>query len=169
MTDAAIYRRIKKYFCIQEFVDERTYKTWGEDAWQFVCPRLLHTILIIREGIGLPMTINNWKWGGRFDERGLRANTNSILHAKTIAMKLYLSGHVMLRAADFDVKNMTAEKVRNWILKNSKLFPYKIRLEHKKKDRKSKSPTFGQMIPITWVHLDVFWLARNPNIYLFNV
>ena len=68
--------------------------------------------------------------------------------------RLYLSGHVMGKALDFNVKGFTAEEVRAWIIKNRDLFPFKIRLEHTLKGK-----------VINWVHLDVFQNEKNPKIY----
>lgn len=158
MTDEQIYKGIQKYFDIRELVDQATYNKWRQKSWQFLCPRMLHTLLILREGIGKPITINNWQWNGNFDERGLRTNTNTILHNATIEDRLYLSAHIMGKAVDLDVKEMKAEEVRNWILDNEDLFPYKIRLEHKKNGR-----------PINWTHIDCFWYWDNPPVYLFNI
>jgi len=169
MTEEDILKGIKEYFGIYEFVDKRTYDTWGEKAWMFLDVQFLYTILIIREEIDKPMYFNTWKWGGPFQQRGLRTNVSYIVKAKTGRDKLYLSAHPMGKAGDFDVKGMTAEETRDWILARPQLFPYKIRLEHLKKDTKKGSPTFGKMIPITWVHLDLFFLLSNPDIYLFNV
>lgn len=147
--------RFKKYFKIQELVDEAVYNKWRSKAWQFIDLSLIESLLIVREGLGKPITINNWSYGGRFDERGLRHNVSDMVINKT---QPYLSAHMMGKAVDFDVKGMTAEEVRDWICDNEALFPHKIRLEHKMKDK-----------PITWVHLDVFDYSKNPHIYKFNI
>ena len=158
MTDEEIYKEIKKYFCIQEFVNKKTYDKYGEGAWQFMCPRLLHTILIIRTTLDKKITINSWKWGGKLSQRGLRTNLGQIVLKMVKRGKLYLSAHIMGRAVDFDVEGMSAEDVRMWIVKNEKLFPYKIRLEHIMNGK-----------PVNWVHIDVFWNKKNKHIYLFNI
>jgi len=142
---------VKGFFCIEEFVDERTYNKWGESSWQFIDADLLRTILFIRVELDRAITINNWKWGGRFSQRGLRTNVCQIVKGKTEKDRLYLSAHIMGKAIDFDVKGYTAEEVRYWLSQNESELPCKIRLEHKFK----KS---GE--PISWVHLDVF---NNPN------
>lgn len=148
-------KRFKKYFKIQELVDEAVYNKWGATAWQFIDINLIESLLIIREGLGKPITINNWMNGGRFDERGLRHNVSDMVINKT---QPYLSAHMMGKAFDFDVKGMEAEEVREWICDNEELFPHKIRLEHKMK---------GKII--SWVHLDVFDNPKNPHIYKFNI
>jgi len=92
-----------------------------------------------REGLHKPMTINNWKWGGSFSQRGLRHNRSSMVQKKT---SIYLSAHMFGKAVDFDVQGMSAVEVREWIVENEDLFPCKIRLERNLKGK-----------PISWVHL----------------
>ena len=158
MTEQEILQGIKKYFSIKELVGRETYNRYGDRSWRFLDLRLLETILIIRKTINKPFTINTWYKGGRFDERGLRDNVQDILKNKTIKGSLYLSAHVLGKALDFTVEGMTAEEVRDWIIANQHILPYKIRLEHKKNGK-----------PITWVHLDVIFELHNPKVYLFNV
>ena len=160
LTDEEVIKEIKEYFCVEEFVDERTFKKYGEKAWQFIDIRLLKTILIIRINLDKGITANNWKWGGIFDELGLRTNVCDIVSKKTKSDRLYLSAHLQGKGLDFDVKGMTASKVRIWIKENAFLFPYKIRLEYKFA-RSGKE--------ISWVHLDVYSFEGNEDVYLFNV
>lgn len=157
MSDEEIYKKIKEYFTIEEFVSKKVHQKYGERAWQFICPRLLHTLIIIREDIGKPMTINNWHRGGKFSQRGLRSNLSSIFMSKFKKGRMYLSAHVMGRAVDFDVKGMTAEAVRMHLKGIHEKLPYKIRLEHKMAGK-----------TISWVHLDIFH-TNNKKVYLFNV
>jgi hypothetical protein len=158
MTEELIYEKIKEYFDIREFVNKTTYLKHGENAWMFIDPKLLHTILVIREALGRPMTINNWSYGGKFSQRGLRTNIGQIVMKMVAKRRLYLSAHVMGKAVDFDVKGMSAIKVREWLVENKDLLPCKIRLENTMKGR-----------PISWVHLDVFWSKKNSKVHLFNV
>lgn len=147
--------RIKKYFQIHELVDEDVYNKWRESAWKFIDDKLIETLLVIREGLDKPMTINNWKWGGNFSQRGLRHNRSPLVIGKK---GVYLSAHMLGKAADFDVKGMTAEEVREWIEENEDMFPHKVRLEHKLK---------GKIIG--WCHIDVYDDPSNPKVYKFNV
>lgn len=158
MKDEEIYKEIKEYFVIQEFVSKKVYDKYGEKAWMFICPRLLHTLLIIRKDLGRPITINNWHIGGKFSQRGLRSNLSSIFMSKFKKGRMYLSAHVMGRAIDFDVAGMGAEEVRMWLKGYYKTLPYKVRLEHKMNGKN-----------ISWVHLDMFWSEKNNKVYQFNV
>lgn len=148
-------KTIKDYFNIKELVDETTFKRHGENAWQFICPMLQETMLILRENIGKPITVNNWGNKGGFTQRGLRHNRSEMVKDK---ISIYLSAHMMGKGLDFNVKGMTASEVRAWIVANQDLFPYKIRLERNFRGKE-----------ITWIHLDVFQNDKNPKIYLFDV
>lgn len=155
-----IIEELKEFFCIEELVDKVTFKRDGERAWRYFHTDLLRVLLFIRFNIDKSMTINDWKWGGRFSQRGLRTNICSIVKGKTLKGKLYLSAHSLGMGLDFDVKGMTADEVRDWIQSVEDSLPRKIRLEHKfAKSGKT----------ITWVHIDVFFENKNPKVYLFNV
>jgi hypothetical protein len=153
MNDAEILKGIRKYFAIHELVGRYTFKKYGEAAWKFLDFRLLWALLIIRTNLNKKITANTWFWGGRFSQRGLRSNLQQIFSGYFKRLKLYLSGHVLGKGIDFDVEGMCAEEVRQWIVNNEDLFPFKIRLE---KDS-------------SWVHLDVIQDESKPKIYLFNV
>lgn len=146
---------IRDYFCIEEFVDKTVFDKYGEAAWKFIDQSIIDCILVIREGLGKPMTINNWKWGGSFSQRGLRHNMSSLVKNKT---RLYLSAHIFGKAVDFDVEGMTAVEVREWIAANADKFPCKIRLERNMKGN-----------PISWVHLDTMSDDSKPKVYQFDV
>lgn len=153
-----LLKDIQKYFKIYEFVGKWTYKIHKKRAWKFFSSDLLECVLIIRENLNKPMTINDWYWGGKFSQRGLRTVLQQIVRNTFYRGRLYLSAHLLGEAIDFDVKGMTADEVRNWIVDNATLFPCKIRLEQSKNGKN-----------INWVHLDTFWEEKNPKVYLFKV
>ena len=142
-----------KHFKTQELVGKQAYQLHGERAIKFLDEKLLSCLNIVREGLNKTITVNNWHIGGRFEQRGLRDNTQSIVRNKTAKGKLYLSAHVLGKAVDFDVKGMTAQEVRQWIVDNHELFPCKVRLED----------------GVNCVHLDVISEEKNPKVYLFKV
>ena len=147
--------KIKEYFGIEELVDKTVFDKYGEVAWKFMDELLLDCLLIIREELGKPMTINNWKWGGPFSQRGLRHNISPMVKKKNY---MYLSAHMFGKAVDFDVKGMTSVEVRGWIVANEDKLPCKVRLE---KNMKGK--------PISWVHLDIMSDPSKPKVYQFDV
>ncbi len=153
-----IIRELKKYFNIHELVGPRTYKKYKDNAWQFFETDALHCLLITRELIDDQCTINNWFWGGKFKESGLRTNLQSIFKNYFKRGVLYLSGHNLGNAFDLKFKNTPATLVRKIIVENADLYPCQIRLENLKNGK-----------PISWTHIDTKQLERNPKVYLFNV
>ena len=158
MDKGELIKEIEKYFTIQEFVGTATYKKYGRTAWKWIDKDLLETMLIIRQTIGRPITINNWHVGGKYSQRGLRTIVQQLVKNYFYKGSLYLSAHLFGKAVDFDVKGMTANEVREWLIDHKEILPHKIRLENKLKGKY-----------ISWVHLDVFWEEKNEKVYLFNV
>lgn len=137
-----------QYFELHELVCKHIYDKYGKQAWQFLDPRLIITIDWIRKQLDKPIEINNYHWGGKDTQSGVRCNMCSIVKSKTDKGQVYMSGHQEGQAVDFSVEGMEAEAVRNWIV--SQELPYPIRLE----------------AGVNWVHLD----CRNAGqkVYIFN-
>ena len=148
-------KTIKSYFGVKELVDPETYRKHGEGSLRFICPMLQETLLIIRRGIGKPITANDWAWGGKFTQRGLRHNNSPMVKRKNY---LYLSAHMFGKAIDFDVEGMSVKEVHDWILKNADLFPYQLRIERTLKGKY-----------LTWNHIDIIQDESKPKIYFFDV
>ena len=148
LSEHIVRQRIKQYFHINELVGRRTHKKYGNRAWQFLDYRLLYALLIIRENIGKPIRVNY----GNKHQRGLRTIIQQIVKQFMYNNKLYISPHIQGKAVDFDVIGMTADEVRQWIIDNKRLFPFKIRLEKN----------------VRWVHMDVRYCVNNPKVYLFT-
>lgn len=83
----------------------------------------------IREYYGVPVTINNWFWGGQFSLRGWRP-FDCLIGA-------LLSMHKFGRAFDFDVKGISPAQVRKDALAGK--FPLVTAIE----------------VDISWNHFDV--------------
>lgn len=148
INEEEVRKRIKEYFDVQELVGLRTYKRFGVRSWRFLDYRLLYALLIIREGLNKPITVNH----NGAQQRGLRTIVQQMIKNYFYKNRLYLSAHLFGKAIDFDVKGMEAQSVRDWIVDNDEMFPFKIRLEDK----------------VTWVHLDVIWELKNTHVYLFQ-
>ena len=81
--------KLKPYFKIQELVCPHCYSKFGETSWQFISTELLSTLYILRTKIfNKPITINTWKAGGQFSQRGLRCNMCQLVKSKS---SIYLS------------------------------------------------------------------------------
>lgn len=132
---------LSKYFHIKELVSPVVYDKFGLYAWQFFDPRLLDTLLAIREGTGKPMVINNWAAGGQHTQRGLRCNVDPLVKEKTALEKLYMSAHIQGMAVDFNIVGMSVSETHEWLKKNQILLPHAIRIE-------------SQESAPTWMHID---------------
>lgn len=132
-----IVEHFRRYFNLTEVVDQQTARRDGDKAWGYFDTRLLEVLIWIREGLGIPLVINTKDR----QQRGLRVNICQIVKEKTLNGILYISGHLLGKAFDFNAaqNRMTAEQIRQWIAANIDDCPYPIRLE---KD-------------VNWVHIDV--------------
>lgn len=144
--------RIKLYFDLQELVCKHVYEKFGESAWTFFDERLLDTLYVIRTKLNKPIYVNNWQIGGNLSQRGLRCNCCILVKEKTALEKVYMSTHMQGNGIDFDVKGMTAQKVREWIVKNQILLPYPVRLE----------------ADVNWVHLDLRTDGKQGKVTFFH-
>jgi hypothetical protein len=163
-----VLKQIKdnNYFRIGEFVSDAVLSKYGEArCWSFIDPRLLANMLYIRSERGNGITVNH----GGAQQRGLRENTCPIVRRATNRNRLYLSAHVRGGACDFHEKKATAEEIRQWIEAHAEELPYPCRLEWKMMDEEEDSETYGEMVPITWVHIDVAHVIGQAKVYKFNV
>ena len=99
-----------KHFQTWELVSPDVHEKFGDQAWMFFNPSILISLDGIRDYFGKPVTVNNWKQGGSFQWRGLRPRGCDV--GAEYGM------HRFGGAVDLDVKGLTAEEVRQEILKN---------------------------------------------------
>ena len=152
MNRIEIIQQLKPFFSIEELVCPHTFIAWGERSWQFLGTDFLLTLLIIRRDVlKVPMNVNNYKWGGSFDERGLRCNICSLVKEKTSRGVSYLSAHVLGEGCDFTTKEYSAEKCRQKIITEQNTLPVPIRLE----------------AGVSWVHFDVYNYLNGVKVNLF--
>lgn len=154
MTRTEVINGIKKYFKIQELVDEPTYKKWGDNAWCFFDEKLLETILILRRDIlKVPLVCNDWSFSGKNQNRGLRSNLSYLVKEKTDKGVLYLSQHCFGKAVDLISSKMTADEMRKLILKNQSKLPYQCRMED----------------AVSWLHIDTMVMVnQKEKVYVFK-
>lgn len=145
-----IYR--PQYFRLEELVCKEVFYKFGDRAWAFLDEKIIITADTIRRLTGKSMTINNWLDGGEFEQRGLRCNLCSLVKNKTFLGDIYLSAHILGRAIDFNIKDMTPQEVTLWVAFNKDKLPYNLRIE---KDTD------------TWTHLDTATTVDNKLIF-FN-
>lgn len=146
MTRSELINKVNKYFSIKELVCEHTLERFGIDAWKFLNPQALETLLVLRTKIlKVPLTINT----NAAHQRGLRCNLCSLVKEKQTQ---YLSGHVLGCAFDVLSKDLTAAQMRTLIVQQKNLLPYPIRIE----------------AGVTWLHFDLL-TTSNEKVTFFEV
>lgn len=147
MTRNKLIQEVKKYFKLSELVCPHCINTYGDSAWQFLSTELLSTIFVLRtKVVNKPMIVNN---SITYTQRGLRCNMCQLVKSKT---KPYMSAHVLGKAIDFHVSDMTAEEVRKLIKSNIDQFEYPIRLEEE----------------VNWIHIDCYTLDSDKKLTTFK-
>lgn len=147
---AETYRYTCDHFEIYELVDPATYRRFGERAWMFFEDESLMMIDGIREyfsmiaGEDVPMTINDWHWGGRFQWSGLR--TVDCTEGSTWSI------HRLAKGFDIKAKGISADAMREEIMAHQD-HPY-LKYINRMEDG------------VPWLHVD---RANTENrIVLFN-
>lgn len=151
MTRSQIIQELSKYFSIQELVCPHTYKKFGDKSWQFLDTEILHTLLVVRRDIlKVGMICNDYKFGDKHTQRGLRCNICPLCKDKTMKNQIYLTAHANGAGMDFVFganSGMTAAKARQLIKDNASKLPYNVRIE---KD-------------VTWLHIDCYYTGQKVN------
>ena len=133
-----------KYFKIEELVSENARESCsGVYLWSLFDPNVLKCADYLREKFG-PATINNWSWGGVFEQSGLRDRGTKHYNPR--------SQHSIGAALDIKFINHTAEEVRKQIKDMSDDFPFKIRIEN----------------GVNWLHIDTKPTKSKKQVYFFN-
>lgn len=124
-----------KFFSVKELVTPEIYRDFGEDAIIGLDPYLLLALDTIRVKLGRAIVINTWHLEKVVSHRyrGLRPPNTQVGAPNSM--------HKMGKAFDFDVKGMTTQKVREWIIANRNEIP-----ELKAITRMESN--------VSWVHID---------------
>ncbi len=119
-----------RFFKTQELVPPSIYKQRGERSLSLIDDRVLITLDQLRRVLG-PCTVNDWCFGGRFEQSGLR----------TDECKAYspTSQHTFGRAMDCKFRDHTAEEVRQFVINSKETFPFITFIE----------------TDVSWFHFDV--------------
>ena len=141
-----------KYFKIEELVSENVYKKYKEKAWEFIRPEIILFLTAIREQFKKPVIVNNYSYGGKLQQRGLRANMDEIVREKR---DYYISQHCLGSAVDFSIKGITPKEIVEHILENEEYYrEFITRIENPE-----QTPT--------WVHVDCANTGKD-KIIIFN-
>ncbi len=123
------------HFIIQELVPKEIYEYRGEKSIELIDKRLWTLIDFFRDYFAVPITINNWDSGGKFNESGFRLS-----NSKTGAA---LSQHKFGRAADLKFEGLTNyDGIRDVVI------------QHWDKFKKAGLTTIEAGTE-TWLHVDI--------------
>ena len=134
-----------RFFGIEELVNPNIFKLNKERSWSFLDTRMLWTLDELRKLYGR-CTINNWSFGGRRVDSGLR-------EFNTTTGAAY-SAHKFGKAFDCLFSGYSANEIRNDMKANPKREAYKYitRVEE----------------DVSWLHIDNMNISF-PGIYFFRV
>lgn len=136
-----------KYFKLHELLPKELYKDENQ-GWELFDEKLLRTIDIVREIVGVSLICNNWKFGGNRNLSGFRPS-NCAIGARYSAHKKGL-------AVDLISAKKSAHEMRELIKSNQDKLPCNIRLE--------KWDSNGN--EISWLHIDV--VDKGVKVYEFR-
>ena len=130
-----------KYFRIEELVPPAVFRAEGDGAWERLQDDLIDALDgvhdFLHEKLGtVVMTVNNWVWGGQYNESGYR-----VPETKTGAPG---SMHKAGGAVDLKIKDHPAADIHKLIIDNQD----DPRLQKISRMEASSATT-------TWCHLDV--------------
>lgn len=126
-----------KHFNTEELVSKQVYDIIGDDAVKLFDPKALETLEVIREILNVPLICNNWANGGTRDDCGYRDKLCTIGASR--------SAHREGMAYDLISSKMSAQEMRDLIIKNQDKLPYNIRIEDL----------------VTWLHFDLRNTSNN--------
>jgi len=132
------------HFKLQELFPPEMMGMADGELWSMLDSNLLKVIDRLRDDLGKSISINTWSYGGKFSLRGFRPANSKVGAAK--------SPHKRGKGLDFDVKGMTAQEVRDYIIANQAKYPEIKRMEDK----------------VNWVHIDTIPVVGAKKIVLFN-
>ena len=120
-----------KYFKIQELVPKEMYERYKDKCWDFLDPRLIESIDIIKERFNKgTIQINNWLWNGNRNWSGIRTPDSPYYSPSSM--------HSWGRAVDMIFSDYDPNEVRQDIIDNPEIYAHIKGLE----------------LDISWVHID---------------
>lgn len=131
-----------KHFRTEELVHPEIFKRFGENSLQFLDARMLWTLDAFREVYG-SITINNWCFGGKRVDSGLRLSLS-----ETGAP---FSAHKFGRAFDLIIKNISAETIRQ----EMKSYPSTERFQYITRCEEG----------VSWLHIDNLSIPQKSILF----
>ncbi len=140
-----------KHFDVEEFIDPITYAKFGDMSIRYMDYRLVIFMDCIRILTNSPITINDYKWGGKRKWSGTRTPESPWYSTH--------SGHSWGRAIDFRVKGWSPEALHKLIHDNWDELKEASGLQGLRMEHTDHTPN--------WVHIDS--LQEDGKIYTFRI
>jgi len=133
--------QVSKNFKITEFVQIDTYAMYGAArSAQFIDGRLIDIVQYLRDSLGVPLTINDWCRGGKYNESGLRSPGDEHYSSQ--------SQHTFGRAVDLKSSELSTQVLYN-----------KIAERFEQLNNLGATTLEGIRHTPSWVHLDCRYLG----------
>lgn len=94
---------------VKQVVPPSMWELFGVQALDKMDQRICEFIEEFREYVDVPLTANDWSWGGRFSQRGVRDYKQYGTHEKMAKSR---SDHITGRAIDLVSSSLTAHELR---------------------------------------------------------
>lgn len=130
--------KVSENFTLQEFIDRETYQRFGANSIWFIDQRIITIAQLVRDRFGVPVTINNWITGGKYNLSGFRPPSTKIGAS--------LSQHKFGRAVDLKLKGVDPVELSQDIQENFEIYK-KVGLTTIENVEKTPS----------WLHADARW------------
>ncbi|MCP3681981.1 MAG: hypothetical protein GY861_04750 [bacterium] len=99
----------------KQVVPPSMWERWGVQALDKMDQRILEFIDEFRKDCGVPLTANDWSWGGRFTQRGVRDVNQYGTYEKMEASR---SDHITGRAIDLVSSKLSGNELRLVFIKH---------------------------------------------------
>lgn len=97
-------------FDLNELVPSSVYNRFGHKSIWFIDLRIVEAAEYVRKEFGVPITINDWSWGGNYQMSGFRPKSSTI--------GAEFSQHLMGRALDLKFEGISVQEVYKHITEN---------------------------------------------------
>ena len=114
--------KLSPHFFLQEFVPKEIFDRWGNKSLWFIDSQIVDIAESIRNKVGKPVIINNWKDGGTYNYSGYRPPECNV--------GVKMSQHRWGRAVDIKVPGIDLLQLYSFIKRNPDKFPEITTLEN---------------------------------------
>jgi hypothetical protein len=110
--------KVSANFNLQDFVHPSAFNSMDDKGLSLLHPDLIDSTQKLREHLKVPMIINNWNYGGTFQNRGWRPQNSKVGAAKSLHKK---GAAIDFHSPDLKMKDLfvLVWNARQWIVENT--------------------------------------------------